>query len=214
MHFIQTGKESVFVLEFPGGKVISCNLNVPYLPCNSRYRGTLIDAQKYLINIRPSGWLKQLEMLQFKRGEISNTQVIGPSDLQIGLRHISREVVFPEQVEDHFDKSKCLHIKIYSFHGGPTLRGMKRKIYALLKVIKYITSSSTPDKKMKFAVFETFQHKNPEEVDIGAGLKKVLEHYMIRYSFDSLNKHLKNLGIEILVLCQDGVKFVGKFEDI
>ena len=77
-------------------------------------------------------------------------------------------------------------------------------------MMKYFTDAPVTSYKLKFAVHETFQNKEPATDDLGNSLLKVMEHKEIRGSFGSVRKELQELGVEKIILHPDRVDFIGR----
>ena len=95
-----------------------------------------------------------------------------------------------------------------------TLRGARKQIYILLKVMKFLTDAPVTSYKIKYAIHNTFLNKEPVVDGIGNSLKKVMNHQWIRGCFESVRKELKELGIEKIIPGRDSLDFVGISEPI
>ena len=93
-----------------------------------------------------------------------------------------------------------------------TLEGTRKKLYQLLKVIKYCTGSTAKSYECKFAIHMTFLNIEPKEEHLGLSLMKAMEHHLIKGSFDGVRKELRDVGIEDIVLRENCVEFLGNSE--
>ena len=76
-----------------------------------------------------------------------------------------------------------------------TLAGTRKKIYQLLKILKFLTNSPAKSYDCKFAVEEIFRNKMPAENELGKGLKEVMEHHTIKGKFAKVREELIEQGI-------------------
>ena len=77
---------------------LDCDLNVPTMPCPTRYDGTIADIASYLMTNRPVGWVEEYSKLQpMERAAAKPTQE-NKKDWLVKFRHISPGVVLPRQV--------------------------------------------------------------------------------------------------------------------
>ena len=91
-----------------------------------------------------------------------------------------------------------------------TLKERRKKIYILLKIIKFLTDSPIKSYDAKYAVEMTFQIKEPSEI-YGNALAEVMNHRMIRGLYDLNNVHpdLRKLGVTGIVLHDNTLEFKG-----
>ena len=91
-----------------------------------------------------------------------------------------------------------------------TLKERRKKIYILLKIIKYFTDSPTKSYDAKYAVEKIFGNKEPSEI-YGNALAEVMNHRMIRGLYDLNNVHpdLRKLGVTGIVLNENTLEFKG-----
>ena len=80
----------------------------------------------------------------------------------------------------------------------------------MLKLIKFFTGAKVTSYKLKFALHETFWNTEPTNDGLGNNLKKVMEHYWIRGSFETVSEELSKLGIKKIVLGPHSIDFEGK----
>ena len=77
---------------------LDCDLNVPTMPCPTRYDGTINDIRRYLITTRPVGWYDELSKLQPMETAAGKASQEKKEDWPVKFRHISPGVVLPRQV--------------------------------------------------------------------------------------------------------------------
>ena len=75
---------------------IDCDLNVPTLPCKTKYDGGITAIVKYLETERPVGWVEELSKLQDMTGSFVKPKKSWP----VKFRRISPNVVLPRQVSN------------------------------------------------------------------------------------------------------------------
>ena len=75
---------------------IDCDLNVPTLPCKTKYDGGIEDIVKYLEQARPVGWVEELSKLQ----DMSASFAKPKKSWSVKFRRISPNVVLPRQVSN------------------------------------------------------------------------------------------------------------------
>ena len=88
-----------------------------------------------------------------------------------------------------------------------TLRGTRRQVYALIKVLKYLTGSSTKSYECKFAVHTVLINKEP--TNIGQAIRDVINYKNIRGKFNSVHQDLKNLGVTKIEIGDNSLNFEG-----
>ena len=92
-----------------------------------------------------------------------------------------------------------------------TLRGTRKDVYVLMKVVKYITGSSAKSFELKWIVDTIFSmNKAPARDKIGQALQAVMRHKTVRGKFGGVHQDLKNLGVTAVVVGENEVEFVGK----
>ena len=91
-----------------------------------------------------------------------------------------------------------------------TLRGTKKDVYVLMKVVKYITGSSAKSFELKYIVDTIFMNRDPESDKIGQALQEVMLHRTVRGRFGGVHQDLQNLGVTAVVVAENEVEFVGK----
>ncbi len=100
--------------------------------------------------------------------------------------------------------------------GENTLRGTKRQIYVLLKIIKFLTqgkpkhstSSKVSSYTLKFAVYNVLGNWAPKEAEWGAAIRAVLHHKTLRGRFGSVSPALAAEGICRVEVGDRGLSFV------
>ena len=192
--------------------MVDCDLSVPTMPCSTHYDGNINHAVNNLVIRRPLGWMEELDKLQdmatLSIPSASQTE-LSQTEFQVRFRQISPGVILPQQViYNSFATEFNLFIQALMFVNEQRLT-KTQKIYQLLKILKYLTGSSTSSYKIKYAVHETFWYKEPLTETVGDDLKKVIEHELMHGSFNSVRKDLKDLGITGIVLHKDSVEFQG-----
>ena len=88
-----------------------------------------------------------------------------------------------------------------------TLAGTRKKIYQLLKILKFLTNSPAKSYDCKFAVELIFRNKMPAENELGKGLKEVMEHHTIKGKFTKIRKELLDQGIISIRIGELGFEF-------
>ena len=85
-----------------------------------------------------------------------------------------------------------------------TLAGTRKKIYQLLKILKFLTNSPAKSYDCKFAVKEMLKNKMPAENELGKGLKEVMEHHTIKGKFAKVREELMEQGISSIQVGEFG----------
>ena len=98
---------------------------------------------------------------------------------------------------------------------GRTLKGKRKDVYALLKILKYTMDSDVKSYDAKYSVDMTFGNKEPSNI-FGNALEEVLKHKNIRGHFNGSNVHpdLKKLGVTNIVLKDKEIDFQGNLGNI
>ena len=94
-----------------------------------------------------------------------------------------------------------------------TLKGTKRDVYILAKMVKYFTGSGAKSYECKYAVDSVLYNKEPAMDKLGEALLKVLNHETIRGKFEGVHKDLRKLGVTKVVICENGIKFEGNYHE-
>ena len=91
-----------------------------------------------------------------------------------------------------------------------TLKGERKAVYALLKILKYAMDSEAKSYDAKYAVEMIFGNQDPSDI-CGKALNEVLMHKNIRGLFDGCKVHpdLKELGVTEIMLNENGIYFRG-----
>ena len=78
---------------------LDCDLNVPTMPCKTRYDGGIGDIESYLEKERPINWTDELSKLQ---GMIAagKSQQRGKDNWPVKFRLINTSTVLPRQVRN------------------------------------------------------------------------------------------------------------------
>ena len=89
------------------------------------------------------------------------------------------------------------------------LSGKKLEAYVMLKILKYCTDSSARSYQCKFAVQQVFTNKKIESMDeVGAAIKKIIQHKTIRGKFSSVHPDLAAEGITRVEVGEERLFFV------
>ena len=94
-----------------------------------------------------------------------------------------------------------------------TLKGTRRLVYTLAKMVKYFTGSGAKSYECKYAVRLVLYNKEPAMDKLGEALRKVLNHPTIRGMFEGVHKDLRKLGVTKVVICENGIKFEGNYHE-
>ena len=90
-----------------------------------------------------------------------------------------------------------------------TLLGRKLDVYVLIKIIKYCTGSSARSYQCKYSVNEAFKNKGIESMEeVGAAIKKIIHHRIIRGKFSSVHPDLVAEGITRVEVGDEGLHFI------
>ena len=103
-----------------------------------------------------------------------------------------------------------LYLQTFLIMDEHTLEGKRKKVYALLKMFKYIMDSKAKSYDAKYSIEMVFNIKEPSDI-FGKALEEVLMHKNIRGLFNGSNVHpdLKKLGISEILLKDNEVDFRG-----
>ena len=97
------------------------------------------------------------------------------------------------------------------FMDQDTLRGTRKDVYVLMKVLKYITGSSAKSFELKWIIDTIFwNNKAPAMDKIGQALQEVMRHRTVRGTFGGVHQDLQSLGVTAVVVGENDVEFVGK----
>jgi hypothetical protein len=102
------------------------------------------------------------------------------------------------------------------FMKDSTLKGTKKEIYIILKILKYFTQKSTKssvDRKvssyvLKFAIDSVLMNRNPTREEMGASIRAVLHHPTLRGRFGSVSPALEEEGITRVEVGDTGLHFI------
>ena len=102
------------------------------------------------------------------------------------------------------------------FMNDATLKGTKKEIYVLLKILKVCTqkgTNSSVDRKvssyvLKFAIDDVLKNRNPTKEEMGASIQAVLHHRTLRGRFGSVSPALEEEGITRVEVGDTGLHFV------
>ena len=88
------------------------------------------------------------------------------------------------------------------------LEGRKLDAYVILKILRYCTGSPAKSYQCKFSVKEVFRNKKIESMDeVGAAIKKIIQHKTIRGKFSSVHPDLAAEGITRVEVEEKGLHF-------
>ena len=89
-----------------------------------------------------------------------------------------------------------------------TLKGKRKEVYVLLKILKYAMDSDVKSYDAKFSVEMIFGCKDPSDI-FGNALEEVLKHKNICGHFNESNVHpdLKKLGVIKIVVKDNEIDF-------
>ena len=76
---------------------LDCDLNVPTVPCGTKYDGGVGEVKKYLRCERPVNWIEEVSKLEDMRNVAAESN-LGQDSWQVKFRMINRETVLPRQV--------------------------------------------------------------------------------------------------------------------
>ena len=90
-----------------------------------------------------------------------------------------------------------------------TLRGRKREVYALAKMVKTFTSSSAKSIQLKMTVNDVLVNiADIPSDDLGASLRSVLQYRDIRGQFSSIHPDLRAEGFTRVEVTDQGLCFL------
>ena len=82
-------------------------------------------------------------------------------------------------------------------------------MYVILKILKYCTGSSARSYQCKYAVNDAFKNKSIESMEeLGAAIKKIIQHKNIRGKFSSVHPDLAAEGITRVEVGEEGLHFI------
>ena len=96
-----------------------------------------------------------------------------------------------------------------------TLRGIKREVYVILKVLKYCTQRKSKDSTMskvssytlKIAIDSVLANTVPVRKEFGSALRAILQHKTLRGRFDLVSEDLEAEGITRVEVGEEGLIF-------
>ena len=77
---------------------IDCDLNCPTWPTHTRYNGNTFNAELYLLQEQPVGWLEELSKLEDMAAAASSAHLLTSKSWPVKFRLINRNMVLPGQV--------------------------------------------------------------------------------------------------------------------
>ena len=190
---------------------LDCDLNVPTMPCNTRYDGSIGDIESYLEKERPINWTDELSKLQVMTAAGKSGSQLKKDNWPVKFRLINPSTVLPRQVRDLlWQEFYTLVLQALLFMTTHTFCGVRKDIYVLMKILKYVTGSSVKSYECKYAVHEVFKNKEPNSDKLGDALNEVMQFQTIRGQFESVHDDLKNYGVTKVVIGDNALDFVGK----
>ena len=94
------------------------------------------------------------------------------------------------------------------FLNEQTLEGSKLKVYAMLKILKYLTKAPVTSYKVKFALAEVLSNRQLSEDGIGSAIQDVINHPSLRGKFNGVRTELIKEGICTVEVTHEGLHFV------
>ena len=95
------------------------------------------------------------------------------------------------------------------FLNDNTLRGFKRNVYVLIKILKFCTGSSVKSYQCKFAISDILKNRDVIDVkELGDLIKEVIHHHTIRGKFSSIHPELRREGIIRVEVGKEGLHFI------
>ena len=88
-----------------------------------------------------------------------------------------------------------------------TLRGLKLRVYVLVKILKFCTGSSVKSYQCKFAISRIYRDLSDVE-ELGNLIKKVIHYYTLRGKFASVHPELRREGIIRVDVGKKGLHFI------
>ena len=96
-----------------------------------------------------------------------------------------------------------------------TLKGIKKELYVILKVLKYCTQRKSKDSTiskvssytLKIAIDSVLRNRDPERKEFGSALRAILQHETLRGRFDSVSEDLEAEGITRVEVGEEGLIF-------
>ena len=93
--------------------------------------------------------------------------------------------------------------------------GTKKKLYVILKVLKYCTQRKSKDSTkskissytLKIAIDDSLPNVVPERIEFGPSLRAVLQHVTLRDKFDEVSEELAALGVTRVEVGDQGLIF-------
>ena len=187
---------------------LDCDLTVPTFPTQDRYDGTTNDAMQYLKSEKPVGWREECGKLLNLQAVSGSPHLINPPSWQIKMRLINRSTVLPSQVGTSTDLFSSLPQSLL-FLTDLTLKGRKREVYVLAKMVKTFTSSNAKSIQLKMAVDNVLGNNlDIPSADLGASLRSVLQYSDIRGQFSSIHPALLAEGVTRVEVTDQGLCFL------
>ena len=92
-----------FVLKDGSYSFIDCDINIPTIPTSTRYDGSIYGVGRFLMRVKPVGWVEEFNKLEDMIHVFSMPHLIGADSWQVKMRMINRDTVLPRQVGQEID---------------------------------------------------------------------------------------------------------------
>ena len=95
------------------------------------------------------------------------------------------------------------------FLNDNTLRGFKRNVYVLIKILKFCTGSSAKSYQCKFAIATVLRNYGDEATEgQGNNIQKIINLNKLHGNFSSVHHDLKQEGIIVVEVGESFIKFL------
>ena len=91
-----------------------------------------------------------------------------------------------------------------------TLRGNKRDVYLILKILKLCTGAEVTSFKMKFAVERALWDDKKGDKPLVTSLQRVLRYWTLKERFSEVHPELRNVGVKRVEVTEKGLLFIKK----
>ena len=88
-----------------------------------------------------------------------------------------------------------------------TLKGNKKKVYIVLKILKKMYKTGLTSFDLKFSVDRALKKKKYASEKIGVSLQEVLKFYILDGKFTKIAEPLTKIGVTEISITDDGIKF-------
>ena len=89
-----------------------------------------------------------------------------------------------------------------------TLDGVKKDIYVLVKILKYMTKAGVTSYQCKYGLDVAYEFHTPEKTDMGEAIREVINHPTLKGKFNSLHKDLEEEGIKAVEVGEEGIHLI------